>query len=180
LVRGNNLEMRLVLTALLGVVVPLIACAQTYSIETFAGGGLPPNALGTSIGFFLPQSVAVDNRGNVYFADRAYVFRLDATTSILTVVAGSGAMGFSGYNGRATSAQLNNPHGVAVDATGSLYIADWVNNRVRKVTSGVITTIAGTGSQGFSGDNGPATSAQLNQPQGVSVDSTGSLYIADW
>ena len=74
---------------------------------------------------------------------------------------------------------MNNPNGVAVDSAGNLYIADTGNNRIRKVSNGVITTVAGNGTQGFSGDNGPATSAQLTIPSGVAVDSAGNLYIAD-
>ncbi len=94
-------------------------------------------------------------------------------------MAGNGTAGFSGDNGPATSAELNVPAGVAVDSAGNLYIADYGNNRIRKVSNGVITTVAGNGTAGFSGDNGPATSAELNMPGGVAVDSAGNLYIAD-
>ena len=98
---------------------------------------------------------------------------------MITTVAGNGTCGFSGDNGPATSAQLYGSHGVAVDSAGNLYIADTANNRIRKVSNGVITTVAGNGTAGFSGDNGPATSAQLTDPEGVAVDSAGNLYIAD-
>jgi len=74
---------------------------------------------------------------------------------------------------------LNNPYGIAVDSAGNLYIADQVDNRIRRVSNGVITTVAGDGTWGYSGDNGPATSAQLSGPWGVAVDSAGNLYIAD-
>jgi sugar lactone lactonase YvrE len=95
-------------------------------------------------------------------------------------VAGTGAAGFSGDGGRATSARLNAPAGVAVDGAGNLYVADSGNHRIRKVTpGGVITTIAGTSSGGFSGDGGPATAAQLFSPQGVALDGAGNLYVAD-
>ena len=97
----------------------------------------------------------------------------------ITTLAGTGTAGFSGDGGQATSAQLNFPFGVAVDAQGSLYVGDQLNNRVRKVSGGIITTVAGTGTAGFSGDGGQATSAQLNQALGVAVDAQGSLYIAD-
>ncbi len=83
---------------------------------------------------------------------------------MITTVAGNGTPGFSGDNGPATSAQLYGPSAVAVDSAGNLYIADTVNNRIRKVSNGVITTVAGNGTAGFSGDNGPATSAQLAFP----------------
>ena len=89
-----------------------------------------------------------------------------------TTVAGTGTCcGFGGDNGAATNALLTGPGGVAVDAAGILYIADTGNSRVRKVSNGVITTVAGTGTAGFSGDNGPATSAQLNAPYGIALDS---------
>ena len=98
---------------------------------------------------------------------------------MITTVAGNGTCCFSGDNGPATSAQLYNPQGVAVDAAGNLYIADTNNYRIRKVSNGVITTVAGTGTAGFNGDNIPAASAQLHYPQGVAVDSAGNLYIVD-
>jgi uncharacterized protein (TIGR03437 family) len=122
----------------------------------------------------------VDVAGNVFFTDRHHaVLRLDATTGVLTVVAGNGTPGYSGDDGPATKAQLNNPRGVAVDAAGNLYIADNYNDRVRKVSNGVITTVAGNGVYGYSGDNGPATSAQVSGPNGVALDAAGNLYIAD-
>ncbi|MCH8267492.1 MAG: hypothetical protein IH846_08240, partial [Acidobacteria bacterium] len=95
-------------------------------------------------------------------------------TGVLTVVAGNGIAGFSGDDGLATSASLNIPSGVGVDAVGNLYIADTVNQRIRKVSAdGTITTVAGNGDSGFSGDGGPATSASLNFPEGVAVDAVG-------
>jgi trimeric autotransporter adhesin len=151
---------------------------QSYTISTFAGGALPVNIPGTSASIGQPQSVASDPSGNVFFADQNTVLRLDAITGTLTLVAGNGTPGFSGDNGPATSAQLNQPHGVALDSAGNLYIADTANARVRKVSDGVITTVAGGGTSGL-GDGGPATSASLNGPGGVAVDSAGNLYITD-
>lgn len=98
---------------------------------------------------------------------------------LLTPAAGNGSPGFSGDNGLAVNAQLNGAEGVALDSPGNLYIADSQNFRIRKVTNGVITTVVGSGTAGFSGDLGPATSAQLNGPYDVAVDSAGSLYIAE-
>lgn len=101
---------------------------------------------------------------------------------VITTMAGNGVAGFSGDNGPATSAQVNSDAqslSVAVDSAGNLYIADSGNNRVRKVSNGVITTVAGNGTAGFSGDNGLATSAQLSAPRGIAVDSAGNVYIAD-
>ena len=94
-------------------------------------------------------------------------------------MAGSGTYGFSGDGGPATSAQLNDVTGVAVDSAGELYIGDTENNRIRKVLNGVIATVAGDGACCYSGDNGPATSAELNNPAGVAVDAAGNVYIAD-
>src|SRR6202023_1221138 len=103
-----------------------------------------------------------------------------APAYMITTVAGNGTWGFSGDGGPATSALLHNPYGVAVDAAGNLYIADSNNSRIRRVTpSGTITTAAGNGTPGFSGDGGMATAAQLNKPIGMAVDAAGNLYIAD-
>ena len=98
---------------------------------------------------------------------------------IISTIAGNGAAGFSGDGGSASSAQLSLPGGLAVDSSGNLYIADGGNNRVRKISNGIITTVAGNGTAGFAGDNGAATSAELNDPVAVAVDSAGNLYIAD-
>jgi sugar lactone lactonase YvrE len=102
-----------------------------------------------------------------------------STAGALSVVAGNGTAGFSGDGGPAASAELNTPLGVAVDAAGNLYISDSGNNRIRKVSSGVITTLAGNGTAGYAGDGGPASSAEFNLPDGIAVDAAGALYIAD-
>src|SRR3989441_101947 len=99
----------------------------------------------------------------------------------IITVAGSGAPGLDGDGGPATSAQLRYPSGVAIDAAGNLFIADAVNHRIRRVaaSTGIITTVAGTGTAGFGGDGGSATGAQLWTPTGVAVDAAGNLFIAD-
>lgn len=131
------------------------------------------NASGPSMG------VAVDSAGNLYIADTGNHRVREVSKGIITTIAGNGTMGFSGDNGPAMSAQLNYPAGVAVDSAGNVYISDFGNNRIRKVSNGVITTVAGGGTGGSLGDNGPATSARLSQPIGVAVDAAGNLYIAD-
>jgi len=164
----------------LALSVSWIASGQTYAISTFAGGGLPVNISGTSASLWEPQYVAADHAGDLYFVYQGSVLRLDATTGVVTLIAGNGTTGFSGDNGPAASAQLSEPAGVAVDSSGSLYIADSGNNRVRKVANAVITTVAGNGTAGYSGDNGVATSASLNFPLGIAVDAAGNIYIVDF
>jgi len=161
----------------------------------FSGDGGPA----TSASLNYPEGIAVDASGNLFIADvNNERIRKVSASGIITTVAGNPSQcpipaaatfcgGFSGDGGPATSAQLNYPDGVAVDASGNLFIADQDNNRVRKVSaSGIITTIAGNGPScsnpfcgGYSGDGGPATSAQLNTPSGVAVDASGNLFLAD-
>ena len=125
----------------------------------------------------VPDAVAVDSTGNLFIADSLHHRVREVSNGVITTVAGNGTGGFSGDGGPAAAAQLNTPSGVAVDSAGNLYIADTLNYRIRKVSNGIITTIAGGGSS--LGDNGPATSAQLNEPSDVAVDAAGNLYIAD-
>jgi len=108
-----------------------------------------------------PYGVAVDPAGNLYIADTFNNRVRKVSNRVITTVAGDGTVGFSGDNGPATSAQLADPWSVAVDSAGNLYIADYGNNRIRKVSNGVIATVAGNGTRGSLGDNGPATSAQF-------------------
>jgi uncharacterized protein (TIGR03437 family) len=130
-----------------------------------------------------PGGLTVDGGGNLYIADTSNNrIRKVSLGGTITTVAGSGVAGFSGNGGPAAVAQLNQPQGVAVDVLGNLYIADTNNNRIRKIspgTSGVITTVAGTGVGGFAGDGGPAASAQLQNPQGIAIDEQGNLFVAD-
>lgn len=150
-------------------------------IGTFAGGGLPRNASANLAGLGTVEAVAVDSSGNLYLAlpDYHIVVRDDMSTGILTLVAGNGTAGYSGDNGAATSAQLSYPSGLAVDAAGNLYISDVAKDVVRKVSNGEITTVAGTGAYGFTGDGGPAASAKLAEPHGLAIDGNQNLYIAD-
>jgi hypothetical protein len=162
------------------LLTPGILQAQ-YAISTIAGGG-PNNLaeLNAAIGY--AGSVVLDAAGNTYIADSYsnHIFKVD-TTGNLTIVAGNGSRGYSGDGGPATSAALNGPEGVFVDASGNIFIADTDNSVIREVTAsnGNIATVAGNGNAGYSGDGGPATSAQLYDPYGVFVDSAENIYIAD-
>src|ERR1051326_2331152 len=172
---------RLFISVVLGLGLSVPGIAQG-TISTYAGPPLPVNgSQAFTQAFGGPSSVIQDGSGGFYFTDAPQnrVYRVNAA-GILFVVAGSGRQGFGGDGGRAVAASLNAPCGVAVDSTGNVYIADPVNNRIRKVTpAGVITTVAGNGIPGFSGDGGPATGTSLSFPQSVAVDGGGNLYIAD-
>ena len=145
----------------------------------FSGDGMA--ATGAQLAF--PSGLALDAAGNLYIADtNNNRIRRVAADGTISTVAGNGTAGFAGDQGPAVSAELWSPKGVAVDASGNLFIADYFNAVVRKVAAGssTITTVAGTGgSTGYSGDGGPATGAELYTPTGVAVDSSGNLYIAD-
>ena len=122
------------------------------------------------------SSVAVDARGNVFAADPGNNIVVKISPSgELTVVAGNGVAGFSGDGGPAASASRRGPSGVTLDPAGDLYIADTDNERIRQVSGGTITTVAGNGASGFSGDGGPATSASIYIPSSLAVDSAGNL-----
>jgi trimeric autotransporter adhesin len=128
-----------------------------------------------------PAAVAVDSAGSIYTADEGNsAVRKVSAAGTITTIAGNGSPGYSGDGGPAVNAQLNDPRGVAVDNSGNLYIADTGNRVIRKVSAaGIITTIAGNGSFGYSGDGGPASDAQITSAIGIAVDAGGNLYIAD-
>ena len=156
--------------------------SQSYKISTLAGGALPPlpaPALGIPVGY--TTGVTADGLGNFYVSDPSLssVFKVNAT-GIATIFAGTGRIGYSGDGGPAASAQLYSPAGLAIDASGDVFVADTGNQVIRKISaSGTITTIAGNGILGYSGDGGPATDATLNSPCCVAVDASGNVYIAD-
>ena len=151
----------------------------TWSATLLLGG----SRLASESPLHLPRGVFADGLGNLFIADTSNhrIRRVDGQSGVITTVAGTGTFGFSGDGGAATSAELNFPYGVFADGLDNLFVADSSNHRIRRVDgqSGVITTVAGTGTFGFSGDGGAATSAKLNFPSGVFADGLGNLFIAD-
>ena len=156
-------------------------------IATIAGNGgqgySGDGGLAKQATFWNLYSVAVDAVGNIYLADAGnnVIRKITKSTGIITTIAGLGPdqAGYSGDNGQATAAKLNTPHGVAVDKDGTIYVADDANHVVRKISNGVITTFAGNGSIGNTGDGGLATQAKFSSVTRVAVDSEGNVYIAD-
>ena len=161
--------------------------ASTGIINTVAGNGSiaygGDGTDATSANIYSPLEIVIDNLGNFYFSDQKNnrIRKVNANTGIITTIAGNGTQGFSGDGSLATSAKLNNPTGLAVDEIGNIFISDYGNNRIRKVSAitGIITTLAGNGTQGYGGDGGIATAASLNNPTGITLDKIGNLYIAD-
>jgi trimeric autotransporter adhesin len=160
------------------------------TINRYAGTGscgfTGDNGSATSAKICAPSGLGLDSTGNLFIADtgNSRVREVTVSDKKIHTVAGNGHFGYSGDNGPATSASLNAPTGVAPDSQGNVFIADTLNNRIRKVvigtgTTGTITTYAGNGTRGSSGDGGPATSASLNTPTGSAVMDGGALYFAD-
>jgi hypothetical protein len=152
---------------------------STYG--TYEGGYSGDGGPATNAELYYPQGVAVDTFGNLFIADSANQrIRELGTGGVISTVAGNGTYGYFGDGGPAINAELDDPQGVAVDALGNVFIADTDNQRIREMrTDGVITTVAGNGTQGHSGDGGAATNAELNNPSGVAVDAFGNVFIAD-
>ncbi|MBI1764934.1 MAG: hypothetical protein HYR56_26285 [Acidobacteria bacterium] len=154
-------------------------------VSTLAGngtfGGAGDGGAAVAAQLWSPRAVAVDGQGNVYVADtQNHRIRKIAPSGVITAFAGTGILGSSGDGGPATEATLNEPRSVIADSAGNVYIGDYRNHRVRKVTpDGKISTIAGTGVEGDAGDGGPATQAQMSTPLGLALDTQGNLYIAE-
>lgn len=167
--------------------------AQVYIITTICGNDTGTyngdNIPATNAHVNAPEGLCLDHLGNLYIADgfNQRIRKINFGTGIITTVAGNGSAGFSGDDGPATDAQLSVPESVFADTANNIYIADALNNRIRKinVTNGIITTVAGsgatgTGGGGDSGDGGAATNAQLRQPVSLCFDRKNNLYIADY
>ena len=156
------------------------------TISTVAGNGTPgyngDNGPAIDAELYFPWGLCADFEGNIYCADygNSRIRKIDKDGTI-TTIAGNGTHVYSGDQGPASDAGMNSPTGVCMDFRGNIYIADFGDNRIRKVNQqGIITTVAGNGTRGYSGDNGPATGAALNDPCGVAADFRGNIYIADF
>ena len=152
-------------------------------ISTIAGTGEDgysgDGGAATSAQIKFPYQMKTDAQGNLFFTEATnHLVRKISTDGTISTVAGTGTTGFSGDNGAATSAQLATPWGMTLDDEGNIYISDSYNHRIRKVdTDGNITTIAGTGTAGDSGEGGAATSALLNTPGCIDIDKAGNIYF---
>lgn len=148
-------------------------------VSTLAGSGTSgfADGTGTNAQFNFPAGVAVDPAGNIYVADATnHRIRKITASGVVTTLAGSGAYGFA--DGTGTNAQFRSPMGITVDASGTVYVADKDNHRIRKITSsGVVTTLAGSGTAGFA--DGSGASAEFDSPYGVTIDTSGTVYVAD-
>lgn len=159
--------------------------AASKTISTLAGDGTNEyggdGGAATSAQIGRPLRIAADSAGNVYIADfdNNVIRKVTAATGIITTIAGTGTAGYSPDGTTATKAQIDRPSALAVNAAGDLFFFDSGKSVVRKISSGVITTVAGSGIRGYSGDNGPALSAQLGQSYGLAVDNSGKIYLAD-
>ena len=161
--------------------------AATGTVTTIAGTGNPGSSgdggPATAAKLNSPRGIAVAANGDVYIGDRSNskVRKITALTGLITTYAGTGTAGYTGDGGLAVAARLSTPQGLHLTSTGDLYVADSGNNVIRKIAAltGVITTIAGTGTAGFTGDGGPATSARLDSPEAVHLAPTGDIYISD-
>jgi sugar lactone lactonase YvrE len=167
---------------------------DNYKVRTLDASGVLGTLLGTGLGGYsgdngaavsaqiqTPLGIATDHAGNIFVCDQSnFVVRKVNTAGIVTTVAGNGHHGYSGDGAAATNASFNDAYNLATDNVGNLYICDGGNNCIRKVTpDGIISTVAGTGTAGYNGDNMPATHAYLNKPTGVCVDDFGNIFIAD-
>lgn len=155
----------------------IISTAAGNGVLMFAGDGGPA----TAASFYDPEGIVFDHAGNLIISDQGNnrLRKID-TAGIITTIVGMSSAGYSGDGGPATAAKINKVWDITTDTFGNIYIPDCLNNRIRRINSaGIITTIAGTGIGGFSGDGGPASAARFYQPKGIARDCAGNLYISD-
>ncbi len=173
-------------TSLLAIICAVITYrAQAQTISTYAGNGIGSysgdGGAATAAAIHNPYGVCVDGSGNIFIADQSNNrVRKVNSSGIISTIAGTGSAGYNGDGIAGTAAMLNGPTGVAVDGAGNVYIADENNHRIRKInTSGTISTIAGTGAGGYSGDGGAATAAAIHNPWAVALDGSGNVFFSD-
>ncbi len=157
-----------------GIITTVVGCA----LNGFDGDG----GLAICAKLNGPEGVYVDKDGNIYIADtyNQRIRMVDAQTGIISTIAGTGEAGYNGDNIKARKAKLNHPAGIVVDAKGNVYFNDYKNDRIRKIDQdGMISTYAGTGIYGYSGDGGPAYNGQINDVYGLGIDRNDSIYIMD-
>ncbi len=179
------------LLSLLGASLFTVQSLSAQTIRTFAGNGTGAGTgTGTytgdggdalSAGFYAPSAVSFDGAGNIYIADRYNnVVRKVSYSGVVSTFAGTGVAGNSADSGVANALKLNQPYSIIADMPGNVYIADYANNKVRKVgINGIMRTIAGTGVAGYSGDGFAATAARLDRPQGIAIDQHGNVYVSE-
>ena len=178
--------MRNIFTLVVFLLFSFSIAAQAQMISTIAGDSLTgyngDNIAATAAELSEPIGIAVDASSNLYICDR-FNNRLRKVNSsgIITTIAGTGTAGYNGDNGPATDAEIKDPYGIALDASGNVYFSDNGNNRIRKISAtGIITTVAGNGTRGYNEDGIPATAAELSDPSGLAFDAGGNLYVADF
>jgi sugar lactone lactonase YvrE len=157
--------------------IGIISTIAGVSINGYSGDGGPATAARIAY----PHSIAIDKEEHLYISERFThrIRQVDLTTGIITTFAGTGVVGYNGDGGLAIDARFNQPGEIVIDHSGNLYIAEIHGNRIRKIdTHGIITTIAGNGIAGYSGDGGPATQARINEPTGMAIDNLGNLYFS--
>jgi len=159
--------------------VGIISIIAGIGINGYSGDGGPA----TEARISHPHSVALDKKGNLYISERFAhrIRKVNLTTGIITTFAGTGVVGYSGDGGPAIEARLNEPAQIIIDHSGNIYVAETHGDRIRKIdTNGIITTVAGNGIGGYSGDGGPATQARINGAAGMAMDNMGNLYFSSW
>jgi sugar lactone lactonase YvrE len=173
-------------TFVIACLCAIIISSKAQNISTFAGTGIQgysgDGGLCSAANISGPRTMAFDASGNTYISDyfNKRIRKIDPT-GIITTFAGIGVQGYSGDGGPAVNAQIDDINGIAVDAFGNVYITDTQNNRIRKInTSGIISTIAGTGVSGYNGDSIPAVSAEIYYPWGIVIDAVGNIYFSEW
>ena len=187
IIRMNTSTSRAAVCASILTITCCVASFGEYRLESVAGTGAPENNGDTGcaheVNIGEPFGVELGPDGALYITEvrNHRVLRLDFGTGKVSAVAGCGRRGYSGDGGLATAAELNEPYEVRFDEDGNMLFVEMRNHLIRRVhaKTGVISTVAGTGRPGFSGDGGPATQAMLNQPHSIALDNKGAIYIAD-